>query len=158
MEITNDIILYVEGLSIDDETRQNLYLKFLNMSEREEEFPSEEYMQNWVWSCLTKMQSHHNQVEYNRQRILMESKEEIAMGLGVDPDGAAPDPMDLLIAEEEFENKLKELSPLLRVTLERVVIDGAEPEDVAVEEGTSVNVIYQRVHKAKEILRGNSNE
>ena len=149
MELQPWMIEYVEAHAWDEDLKQDIYVKLLELEDKEIDT-------NYLSRMYSNARLDERRIEARRREIEVESVDYITSALGLVDEGC--DPMDLMIAEQEVARKLKELSPILRVTLERVVIDGAEPEDVAVEEGTSVNVIYQRVHQAKTILRGENNE
>jgi len=149
MQIQPWMIKYAEAQPWDSDLRQDLYIKLMEMDEKT---ISTDYLSR----AYTNMKTDKMRVDGRRREIEDESVEYIVQALGLND--VTADPMDQLMAEEAIAIRLKELSPLLRATLERVVIDGVTPEDMAVEEGTSVNVIYQRVHQAKAILRGENNE
>lgn len=154
--LTSATIDLVEELNWATDLRQDFYVAWMEAPDNERVFANVQHLRSFCHGFYANLLRNQKAVARRRMEIEQESVDYITSALGLIDEGC--DPMDQMIAEEEIGNKLKELSPLLRVTLERVVIDGASHEDVAVEEGTSVNVIYQRLHKAKEILRGNSNE
>ena len=149
MQLQQWMIDYAEAQPWDNDLRQDLYVKLLEMDDKE-------INTDYLSRAYTNMNTDKMRVESRRREIEDESIHYICLSLGWSD--LVADPMDQMIAHEEISMKLKELSPLLRATLERVVIDGVTPEEMAEEEGTSANVIYQRVHQAKAILRGENNE
>jgi DNA-directed RNA polymerase specialized sigma24 family protein len=134
---------YCEKQPWDDDLRQDLYVKLLGMEDKVIDT-------NYLSRMYTNLRNNDKRNEERRAELISEHAEDIMLAFSLDE--PAMDPLDIMIQEEEVENKLKELSPLLRATLERVVVDGVSPEDLAEEEGTSANVIYQRVHEAKRRL------
>jgi len=155
-ELTPEIIAVVEELNWDADLKQDFYVQMLEGKGPQNGFGSDAHIRSFANAFYANLRKNKVKVEKRRREIETESVDYITSALGLVDEGC--DPMDQMIAEEEITSKLKELSPLLRATLERVVIGGERPEDLAVEEGTSANVIYQRVHKAREILRGVDNE
>jgi len=65
-------------------------------------------------------------------------------------------PLQYIVADDMID-RMSDLSPLLYDTLLDVAVNGLTPEQSAEEQGVSANVIYQRIHRAKEILSGKAN-
>ena len=68
--------------------------------------------------------------------------------------GDNSDPAKVVDAEARITERLTSLSPLLRNTLLRVLVDGASPEDVADEDLVSADVVYKRIERAKRAIQG----
>lgn len=156
MEITDRIIAYVEKQKWDEDAKQDLYVQILENDEPVDT-PSKSLAQLQLelrtryWNLLRNAMF----VERNRKRILDERAGTIRSVLGLK--GESPDPADVLEAQSEIEGKLRDLSPLLRATLEQVVLGDSSVEEFAESEGISPNTVYQRVWEAKKQI-GESNE
>ena len=149
MQLQQWMIDYAEAQPWDNDLRQDLYVKLLEMDDKE-------INTDYLSRAYTNMNTDKMRVESRRREIEDESVHYICLALGWSD--LVADPMDQMIAHEEISMKLKELSPLLRATLERVMINGLTPEELAAEEGSKANAIYWRVNRAKQILRGDNNE
>lgn len=103
-------------------------------------------------NCLDHMKTIKRQKE-----IEAENSDEIIAAL-YGPDDAAADPMEILMAEEEFADRIEGLSDTLKRVLQRIYLDGLTPEELAEEEGVARNAIDQRVHNLKKALKGEVNE
>jgi RNA polymerase sigma factor (sigma-70 family) len=63
----------------------------------------------------------------------------------------AADPLEIL-AYDEMRDRLDDLSPLLYSTTERHYIDGLSVSEIAEQDGVTANVIYQRLHRARNFI------
>jgi len=143
MRITEEVTVYCEGQPWDDDLRQEVYLKVLEA----DEFAV--ISKAWLSRVYTNLKKNHVRDE-TRRRELREEKHDIIIDMLGTRDVAA-DPAECLEMEEEAERKYKDLSPLLRQTMLHLLYQTAE--EIAQQEGTSVNVIYQRIHQAKRLLQ-----
>lgn len=112
-------------------------------------------VKEYVFSALKNNARDYMKKEDRRAELLRDNREAVLMGF---PQEQGDSPEAVVEAEESLEKKLKELSPLLRATLERTAIDGVTPEELAEEEGSDVKAVYERIRVARNILRGNDNE
>jgi hypothetical protein len=150
MELTSDLMDIVENTNWDDDGRQDFYIKWLE-KEGSMSFDSKSDLKRYIMAFYKNGMMHRARTETNRRRIEKENQEAITRELGLD--GQAADPCDLLMIGEEYEDIVTQLSPLIRRAYESVVINGESVEDVAVGGRTTPNVIYQRVHEAKRIIK-----
>lgn len=91
-------------------------------------------------------------IESNRREIESEYGASINRTLtGQSAELLAADPLDLLIADE-VKDRLEELSPLLRATLELHHMDGLSVSAIAEMQGKSEVAIYKRLEAAKAYL------
>jgi RNA polymerase sigma factor (sigma-70 family) len=70
-----------------------------------------------------------------RATVLRDRVQEVQSGLGY-LQSESTDPADIVEAEEELDDKVKELSPLLRAALTKHYIEGKGVEEIAKEEGS----------------------
>lgn len=152
-ELTQEMMDIVEDLKIDEDLKQDLYLEILESDREPKDFSSKKHLKAYVLSYYGYLRANRQKVEANRRRILAEN-EETVRDTYTGNSNEADDPYDILAAADGVEDRLDGLSPLLRTTLESVVLDGRTPEEVAAVEGTTANVIYKRIHDAKRILQG----
>jgi DNA-directed RNA polymerase specialized sigma24 family protein len=64
------------------------------------------------------------------------------------------DPLEDLIALEALGERFHNLSPLLRETLEQHYVEGRTIEEIAERQGVERNAIDARLHKARNLLKG----
>lgn len=149
MEIPQWMVAYMEEKSWDDDIRQDMYVRLLEMDDKQI---------NKTYLCLmySSLVANKASVDNRRAEIVQDNVNAIRSALGMDAEAA--DPMDVLELEEELSSALVGLSPVLFETLERAIINGESPEDLAEEEGVEPNTIYQRVWKVKQQLRGTTND
>jgi len=154
MILTETVANIVDGLNFEDDVKQDFYVKWL---EKEGTPPEDvKHLQAYITIMIHNLKSNAGWMANNRARLLEENANDVRKQLGVD--GEEADPMLVLIAAEEVEGKLKLLSPLLRATLSRIVLEGWTVCGVALTEGVSENVIYQRIHQARKVIEGDNNE
>jgi DNA-directed RNA polymerase specialized sigma24 family protein len=148
MDITKDILEYCEKQNWDEDLRQEVYVKLL---EQEEEvlFP-----RTFIQTTYKNIWQNHRRIEERRVELVRENEEEIRNNFGLPKEGKAHDPLDVLIGMEEVSERLDNLSPLLRDTVERVYLDGKTPEEVAKEDVEEVAAVYKRISRAKKLLQG----
>jgi RNA polymerase sigma factor (sigma-70 family) len=95
--------------------------------------------------------------EERRRNIESEHGAEINNGLTGQSAELLSAQADEIVAYEEMRDRLDELSPLLYNTVEAHYINGRSVEEIADEEGVTVNVIHQRLHRAREVVTGDNN-
>lgn len=149
MKLTTDLLDYCEGsLKWDEDLRQEVYVKIL-------EAPDGTVInKGWLVRVYENLRTDKHRQDNNQLRLREENYDAIVQNLALTSPG--DDPVDILTASEEIQERLDGLSPLLKTTLEAVVIEGMTPEDVAEEMDTTPNVIYKRIHDARHTLKGNN--
>ena len=152
-ELTQQIIDVVGAIKCDEDIKQDLYKHVLE-SDFDFTFDSKEHLNNWAHGCIRLLNINERRKEGNRTRLREENSEAIRAALGYT--GTADSPLEIISADESLSIKLKLLSPLLRGTLEWMIGEGLTPEEVAHVEGTTENLIYQRIHQAKKLLEGDN--
>lgn len=150
--ITEQIIAIVTRMKGDEDIKQDLYVKIL---ERENElvFIDDNHARNFLSLMYYHLWHNKKWVEDNRAR-LREENEDTIRALYTNNQETIHNPLNVLMSQQEIVGKLKHLSPLLRQTLEKLSIMGHSAERIAKEEGTSPNVVYQRIHQARKLLEG----
>ena len=148
MELSKTLISIIEKHSLPEDLKQDLYVQLLETDDVEFEEPEDVF--RFVNAYLHNLRKNSAKVEANRERLRVENEETIREN--IHPGAYADDPLDELIAVEEFDNKLDALSPLLRRTAEDLLLEGMTPEQLAESEGTTANVVYQRIFRIKEAL------
>lgn len=150
MEITEDVMSIAENANWDEDVKQEFYLKWLE-KDSAVTFVGKSDLKRYMHQFYSNMRRRETEKTMRRQSIEQDNSEAITRELGLD--GQAADPCDLLMIGEEYEDIVTQLSPLIRRAYESVVINGESVEDVAVGGRTTPNVIYQRVHEAKRIIK-----
>jgi DNA-directed RNA polymerase specialized sigma24 family protein len=145
MELTQDMIDYCESQPWDDDLRQEVYIKVLEADEADVNHP-------WLSRLYTNALADQHQVSMRRNELMEGHIDEVRRALGIEDLSA--DVVEELSAVEEIIWKLKDLSPLLRATLYKMLIEGKNPDEVANDERTTPNVIYKRLHTIKQQLTG----
>lgn len=147
MDITPHMIKYCEKHFKDDDLRQDLYVKLLEMDE------PDEWDDNWLTRMYTNLRIDQRRKEMRRREILTEFRDLVASST-TGHTGVAPDPADVLEHEEEMNQRLEELSDMQLNTLNELYFEGLTPEELAEKEGVARNAIDQRVHNIKKALKG----
>jgi len=152
MELTTRTINMAESLNWDDDLRQDVYVKWLEADDRPLDIDTDSKLKAYLQEFYFNVKRGSDSKEKRRREIEQESVEAITRELGLADD--ADDPMEVLIAEEGIYDILKDMSPLIRGTFERVIVEGDSVEAEAEREKVSANTIYQRVWEAKQTLKG----
>ena len=151
-ELTQNVMDVVESLNLDEDLRQDFYVAWLENEEPAPDFHSEHHVRAFVLAYYNNLKKNRERNEANRARLIQDNKDAILRALGME--GEAEDPGTTLGIQQKLEGILEEMSPLLRATLDRVVLGGETPEELAEDEGMNPNTIYQRVWQIKQQLRG----
>lgn len=150
-ELPIKVVEYCEAQAWDEDSRQDFYLRWLEADDMEiPEFVDEQHLHGYCNAVYANMQRNTRAKELNRKSLEIAHADKIREVFGWT--GHVMDVEELMILREEVKDKLKELSTLLRRTLEEVIIHGTSPEELAKAEGTDVNAIYKRIHDAKKKL------
>ena len=151
MELSDRVIRVVESMKgLDEDSKQDLYVKWLEQDGTLMN-KSDSDIRNMASIYAWHLSSNKEHVERNRRRLEDENAETIQNMFNMND--FEPDLMDVFIADEEFERKLKLLSPLLEGTLE-LMNQGYTSAELAEHYGVTENTIYQRIWQAKTILEG----
>jgi DNA-directed RNA polymerase specialized sigma24 family protein len=150
MQIPQDILRYIEKQwKWDEDVKQDVLVEIIELPE------GTTVNKSWCISRYESRRIDNIRQNENRARLNEEHAGEIMENFGVFEDKTEEDILDYLSAYNEIQTRLQELSPLLRETVEGIVLEGKTPEQIAEAEGTTANVIYKRIHDAKQILQGN---
>lgn len=150
MKLQPWMIEYIESKTKwDEDVKQDLYVRLLEMEDKD-------INKTYIGLMYSTAHANNHNVETRRRELIMDNKDAIRSALG--HEGEALDPYDILSIQEELEDRLTNMSPLLFSTFERVVIGEETPEELAEDEGLSPNVIYQRVWQVKQQLKGIAND
>lgn len=112
-------------------------------------------VKEYVFSALTNNAKDYMKKQDRRAELLRDNQDAVLVGF---PQEHNDSPEAIVEAEEEISIKLKELSPILRATLEEHYIEGKTPEEIAKDSGDGVEAVRKRITRARNILRGNDNE
>lgn len=149
MQIPQEILTYIEKQwKWDEDLKQDLIVDLLELPE--------DAQVNKSW-CVTWYNRHkvNESVKQNNRKRLEEENVDAILAF-CHPNSRSDDPMDLLIAHEEMDERFDGLSPLLYDTLEAIELEGRTPEEIAAENGESVEAVYKRAQRARKILQGNN--
>lgn len=130
----------------DEDTVQEFYVQWL---EKEEFYPFKDqtHANRWVRMTLNNLRSNEIRVEQNRRRL------EIEAGMtSAEPD-TAPDPLDLLIFEEELGETLKGFSDLIRETLNQYYVLGWSPQEIADFNLEGVEAVRKRITRGRDLWK-----
>ena len=150
MELTKEIIEVVESFELDEDAKQDAYVKLLE-SELPE-FTTDAHRDNYIRQLVFWTRKNEQAKQSNRQRILEENEETIR-DIYCQNAEYDDDPADLVELEQELEEFLDTLSDTHRRTFEKLYLEGYTPEDLAFEEGVARNAIDQRVHNIKKLVQ-----
>jgi DNA-directed RNA polymerase specialized sigma24 family protein len=146
MRLTKEMIDYCESQPWDDDLRQDVYVKVLESAE------TNPVNNAWLSRIYTNLEHDNRKVQDRRREIERDNSDSVIAALGMQ--GNSADALDILMCNQEFEVKYKEMSSLLRGTLDSLVDDGMSVAELAEVEDVSENVIYQRVWEIKKALTG----
>jgi len=145
MEITREMISFIEKQSWEEDLKQTVYLKIL-------EATPVPVHHGWIVSLYRNAWLDDMRKSTRQKEILEENVGAVAENLGMRD--TTSDPYDVLEAAEELHSRAESLSPLYAYTMVRLFFDGLTPEELAAEEGVDRNAIDQRVHNIKKALKG----
>jgi len=145
MQLTPQMIAFCEKQKWDEDLRQEVYVKVL-------ECDVAATHDGWLSTIYSNLLTDKRRATKLHADLIQAHYDTIVKTLALD--GTNADPMDIRDSEQQIEVRLKDLSYLLRATLDLVLIEGYTPEELAEREGTTANVIYQRIHQARKLLKG----
>jgi len=145
MQLTPQMIAFCEKQKWDEDLRQEVYVKVLECDHTETH-------DGWLSTIYSNLLTDKRRATKLHADLIQAHYDTIVKTLALD--GTNADPMDIRDSEQQIEVRLKDLSYLLRATLDLVLIEGYTPEELAEREGTTANVIYQRIHQARKLLKG----
>ena len=149
MELRQDIIDYCERQwSWDDDVRQDLYVKILEIEE------PIEINYGWCVEVYNNMVKNNIRDEQNRARLREDNYDEIVKNLGLlnEPD----DPQYEAEVDEDIVIKLNGLSAALRDTLIQYYVEGRSPEAIAALGNENVEAVRKRITRARNQLKENN--
>ena len=150
-QISSEVTSVVEKTSYSDDEKQDFYVTWLEMPEphlRAEQMP------HYIKATMANMARNKHWINRNRKRLLDANKDKVRRELGLE--GTSDNPQDIAMSDEGAEEKLKLLTDLQLGTLMKVCVIGMTYAELAEWEGTTENVIYQRIHQAKKLLQGDT--
>jgi DNA-directed RNA polymerase specialized sigma24 family protein len=134
----------------DDDLRQEFYVKWM-----ESDIPTLPADDAAVSSYINKMylnlKFNAHSIGARRAELLYDNADEVVRNTAPEQ---GDDPMDICMAQEEISDRLTALSPLLYDTLVSHAVHGWTAEEIACMDQVSSNTVYQRIHKAKQLVRG----
>lgn len=151
MEITQEVMDVIEGFELDEDAKQDAYIKILEADDFPD-FTSKTHRDNYIRQLVFWTRKNEYNKEANRRRIIDENEREIR-DLYAQYEEFAEDPSNILQHEQELNTFLEDLSDTHRRTFERLYLDGLTPAELAAEEGVARNAIDQRVHNIKKIVK-----
>lgn len=147
MELTPEVIKYVEKLRMDDDMKQELYLHLLEYEvEVETGFPK------YVYEVHKNLRNNTRWKEGNRRRLEQENEDIIRDTFYAD--NQAADPAEILEMEEDMQTRLGGLSDLLQERMEQHYVDGLTINEMAELSGDSPDAIYKQLQRGRDILKG----
>jgi DNA-directed RNA polymerase specialized sigma24 family protein len=155
MRITQEIMDVVESFELNEDAKQDAYVKLLESDQRE--FANNAHRDNYIRQLVFWTRNNESAKEDNRARLLEENQDLIRDLYNSGTDEFAEDPAAVIEAEERMDNFLEILSDTYRRTFTRLYLDGLTPQDLADEEGVARNAIDQRVHNIKLLVKENFN-
>ena len=146
-----DVFKYIESCySWDEDLKQDLIVKILELPE--------DYEINKGWCVRAYNNMLQNRARDNaRRRELLQHNEDTVRGNFYD-DNQAADPSEVLSAIEEMDDRMDQLSPLVKKTMIMHYVDGLTVEDIAGKEWVEPKAIYERLRVGRNTLKGESNE
>ena len=152
MTITEDMTRIAYKKKWDLDILQELWCRLI---ETPEPNPPVEKMENWLTTRY-----HHLRLNLirntQRREELLRTEYESVSGL-VTEDDSALDPLEILIADEEINRRMDGLSDALAATLASH-LKGRTTEELALEFKTTTDVMYKRLQRAKEEIKGDNND
>ena len=146
MELTTEMIEYCEKQPWDDDDRQDVYVRVL-----EHEGEPSSVNNAWLSRMYTNLRNNRARDDARRREIVGDAQATLA---GMVSDDNTADPLDILMSQEEIENRVSGLSTLLYDTLVSHVVHGATPHELAVRYDVKEEVIYKRLQRARELVKG----
>lgn len=143
MQLTQEVIDYIEKRPWDEDYKQDVYVRLL-----EYETPIKDpfaFIETTYKNVVTDEYRH----AAVRKELEQEMSERLKELVGQDD---SSDPREYLEAETILKTAGK-LSDVLARTLDHI-LEGWTPAEMAVEDGVEVNVIYQRIWQLKQWLKG----
>lgn len=148
MQLTAEVIEAVDSLTQDEDVRQDVYVKLLEL-ENPPELKNKTELRKWIATVCF-----HHKVDTIKAEARRQDIEETGGSTLQVSDADTADPMEYLTAEE-LVTKIDDLSPLLYDTLSGVYIDGLTPAELAKDQDVTEDVIYKRISRARDaLLRG----
>jgi DNA-directed RNA polymerase specialized sigma24 family protein len=144
MQITPEIITWVEQAGPDADLRQEVYVKVLEAADEQEVTAA------WIGLVYHHLMLDEKRREKRQSDLRQDNAEQIRQNFGWE--GQAADPLEEYMAQHDMQVKLKDLSDMQRRTLNYLVIEGLAPEKIALAEKTTANVIYKRLYDIKKLL------
>jgi len=157
MEITREIMDVVEGFELDEDAKQDAYVKLLE-SAVDFKFSDTAHRDNYIRQLVYWTRTNSSSKENNRKRIEEENAGALRDTYNSDKDEFSADPAEVIAAAERMDGFLEMLSDTHRRTFEKLYLDGLTPQEVADEEGVARNAIDQRVHNIKLIAKEKFND
>lgn len=147
MKIPQEIVDYIEScFKWDEDIKQEVYLAILEKPE------GYEINKGWCQSTYENLRNRDARDERRHRQILQDNADSVRATFF--SENQADDPSDVLSADELVGSRYAQLSPLVRKTLEMHYIQGMTIEDIAGQEWVDPNVIYKRLQRGREILKG----
>lgn len=115
---------------------------------------SEEEIKAYILRVLMSIRNSQHQKDKRRLELDHEQKSRIMDNIGFSANQSHHCPADEVLAEQEYEQRLQELSPLLRETLEAYTTEGLSYSEIAEREGDKIEAVRKRVVRAQQQLRG----
>jgi DNA-directed RNA polymerase specialized sigma24 family protein len=143
MEITKEVTDVLENLRnrFGDDLVQEAYLFAM---EYEGEVTN---LKGFLGKKLNHWEWNERHVESNRRRL------EIEAGLTTAVPETAPDPLDLLLFEEELGETLKGFSDLIRETLNQYYVLGWSPQEIADFNLEGVEAVRKRITRGRDLWK-----
>jgi len=146
MNIPTRIVLFCEDQGQwDDDIRQELYVKMLEMDDFD-------ITKRWCITTYNNIRMNTSRNEANRARLREDNYDEIVKNLGLD--GVEAGPEGTTDAESSILIHFNSLSALLRETLIEHYIEGRAPEEMALAHGENVEAVRKRITRARNLLIG----
>jgi RNA polymerase sigma factor (sigma-70 family) len=150
MELTQDIIDVVEKFELNEDAKQDAYVKLLE-SELPD-FETKTHRDNYIKQLVFWTRKNEESKLANRQRLIEENEREIR-DIYSQHEKYAESPDNLIQHAQALDEFLEDMSDTNRRTFERLYLDGLTPDELADEEGVARNAIDQRVHNIKKLVK-----
>lgn len=143
MNLTTEQIAYLYDQPWDDDVRQDVIVKML-------EYEGEvEHFMTWASTVYRNELDSQRTKAARRIELAMERVNDLHQLHGQDD---VDDPIQYVEMELMYQ-RVDDLSPLLAQTMELLLVEGLNPQEVADKLGLEPNTVYQRIWQAKKEIQ-----
>lgn len=154
-EATQEVIDIVEAINVDEDIKQDFYVRWLASPEPNGIFDTREHLENFINNALSWMLKNSTRDEDNRRRLLLDNEDTVRAWAD---NGQSPDPLDVMLAEELRDELIGNLSDIERDIYSRILGEGQTYKEVANDLDMSVHAVEQHVYRIKKRSNGTNKD